>query len=407
MGQYDLPRSEKRSYTEVALEEARAKARKDREEAAYRANYKGPIATQGESHSPLGDKLTQALEWLGLSSSGAYDFGQKIDKAASTLTPYGPMKQVNEGDFAGAAESLVGGPEMAMAMGPAKQFGRDALAEAKSGIKAYHGSPHSFDQFDISKIGTGEGAQAYGHGLYFAENEGVAKSYRDALSGPKLQFADSVEPEVRAAVEDMYAEAHKAGSTHDFLKAHNRDWNALNEGVDDKIKRGIADGSISLPPDGHMYEVNINADPEHFLDYDKPLSEQPHVLPALNEAGYGVPKSADLSYLEKMAAENGPDSWYALQLNAMKPQLGKAGGEFAPKDAATTEALKQAGIPGIKYLDAGSRAAAEGSRNYVVFDPKIIDIVKKYGIAAAVGAGLVSPMMAEQMRRQGVVEEQS
>jgi len=34
----------------------------------------------------------------------------------------------------------------------------------------------------LSKIGTGEGAQAYGHGLYFAENEGVARSYRDALT---------------------------------------------------------------------------------------------------------------------------------------------------------------------------------------------------------------------------------
>ena len=43
------------------------------------------------------------------------------------------------------------------------------------GIKAYHGSPHDFDRFDLSKIGTGEGAQAYGHGLYFAENEGVAE----------------------------------------------------------------------------------------------------------------------------------------------------------------------------------------------------------------------------------------
>ena len=41
----------------------------------------------------------------------------------------------------------------------------------------YHGSPHKFDKFDMSKIGTGEGAQAYGHGLYFAESPEVAKSY--------------------------------------------------------------------------------------------------------------------------------------------------------------------------------------------------------------------------------------
>jgi hypothetical protein len=53
------------------------------------------------------------------------------------------------------------------------------------GIRAYHGSPHDFDRFDLNKIGTGEGAQAYGHGLYFAENEGVARSYRDALGNER------------------------------------------------------------------------------------------------------------------------------------------------------------------------------------------------------------------------------
>jgi ADP-Ribosyltransferase in polyvalent proteins len=50
-------------------------------------------------------------------------------------------------------------------------------------IKAYHGSPHDFERFDLSKIGTGEGAQAYGHGLYFAENPKVAEEYRRALAG--------------------------------------------------------------------------------------------------------------------------------------------------------------------------------------------------------------------------------
>jgi hypothetical protein len=49
------------------------------------------------------------------------------------------------------------------------------VAGNSQGIRAYHGSPHDFDRFDLNKIGTGEGAQAYGHGLYFAENEGVAR----------------------------------------------------------------------------------------------------------------------------------------------------------------------------------------------------------------------------------------
>ena len=53
--------------------------------------------------------------------------------------------------------------------------------EQPKGITAYHGSPHDFDKFSLDAIGTGEGAQAYGHGLYFADSEGVARSYRDAL----------------------------------------------------------------------------------------------------------------------------------------------------------------------------------------------------------------------------------
>src|SRR5690242_14077369 len=47
----------------------------------------------------------------------------------------------------------------------------------------FHGSPHKFEKFALEKIGTGEGAQAYGHGLYFAENKNVADQYRAALSG--------------------------------------------------------------------------------------------------------------------------------------------------------------------------------------------------------------------------------
>jgi hypothetical protein len=45
-------------------------------------------------------------------------------------------------------------------------------------MKAFHGSPHDFDKFSMDAIGTGEGAQAYGHGLYFAESEDVARGYR-------------------------------------------------------------------------------------------------------------------------------------------------------------------------------------------------------------------------------------
>jgi hypothetical protein len=47
-----------------------------------------------------------------------------------------------------------------------------------------------------------------------------------------------------------------------------------------------------------------------------------------------------------------------------------------------SQKLLGSGIPGIKYLDQGSRAAGEGSRNYVVFNPDIIEILRKYGVLA-------------------------
>ena len=50
---------------------------------------------------------------------------------------------------------------------------------------AWHGSPHDFDTFDLGAIGTGEGNQAHGWGLYFAKDKKVSKQYKDVLS--KLQ----------------------------------------------------------------------------------------------------------------------------------------------------------------------------------------------------------------------------
>lgn len=47
---------------------------------------------------------------------------------------------------------------------------------------AYHGSPHKFDEFSLDAIGTGEGNQAHGWGLYFAGNKNVSEEYREKLT---------------------------------------------------------------------------------------------------------------------------------------------------------------------------------------------------------------------------------
>ena len=64
----------------------------------------------------------------------------------------------------------------------------------------------------------------------------------------------------------------------------------------------------------------------------------------------------------------------------------------------SAEKLKDAGIKGIQYLDQGSRAAGEGTRNFVIFDDKIIEIAKKYGISLPVAASLYKWQQSQQQK---------
>ena len=281
------------------------------------------------------------------------------------------------------------------------------------GITAYHGSPHDFDRFSMDKIGTGEGAQAYGHGLYFAEKEGVAKQYRDALAPPpKRMIDDTGNPTLNNVLGITGGDVARARQTlaNDVADGQKRGRPAVvsrAQSALDRLEELDRSGKFPSPEKspGHMYEVRINADPEHFLDWDKPLSQQSEkVRDALAAKGMGSdPGRPELFnihsdegnvlqthqpieqaqryldanpgfYTSKMAAEGA--------LSAQEIVKRAMGGRTVDPVAASN-ALRDAGIPGIRYLDQGSRTAGEGSRNYVVFNDKIIDIVKKYGIAAA------------------------
>ena len=74
---------------------------------------------------------------------------------------------------------------------------------------AWHGSPHDFDEFDLGAIGTGEGNQAHGWGLYFAKKKSVSRNYQKELSkrlgttNPKL-FKVEIPDEKTMLDEDKY-----------------------------------------------------------------------------------------------------------------------------------------------------------------------------------------------------------
>ena len=186
-------------------------------------------------------------------------------------------------------------------MGASKLFteGVEALFKSLSGgdevadaIRAYHGSPYDFEKFDLSKIGTGEGAQAYGHGLYFADSEGVARSYRDAVSkqrNPTASINDLIHQMVRNSPESRNIENVKFYMKQDpVLNDYTnspeivRDIHAALTGQD--VGGSVSEDAIGAysrltdkfgrNPKGKMYEVDINANPEHLLDWDKPFVKQ-------------------------------------------------------------------------------------------------------------------------------------
>lgn len=63
---------------------------------------------------------------------------------------------------------------------------------SKSQVEAYHGAPHEFDKFSTSKIGTGEGNQAFGWGLYFSTLKNIAQYYANALAAPSRLVLDGM-----------------------------------------------------------------------------------------------------------------------------------------------------------------------------------------------------------------------
>ena len=237
-------------------------------------------------------------------------------------------------------------------------------------IRAYHGSPHSFDKFDMSKIGTGEGAQAYGHGLYFAGDESVARHYRDSLS--PVMAAGKQLPEDLSIALGSYG--NNVGELLKFRREQLDRW--VNSGVPDtnkiipSLKRDIRElerlEKKPIQSAGSMYEVNIHADPAKFLDWDKPIVEQ----------GAEVRRAANA--LLDPGWNKG--DWTPRGESLVGPHRGL-------EAERRTQIFKDAGIPGIKYLDGGSRAAGDGSRNYVAFDDKMIEILRKYGLLPVAAGG--------------------
>lgn len=249
-------------------------------------------------------------------------------------------------------------------------------------IPAWHGSPHDFDEFKLDKIGSGEGAQAYGHGLYFAENPSVATAYQKGLSpiivgGKEINEASPVGQYLRmktlgeldsriARQEETIAELEKTRLRSDIVENPN-----TAKMVDDMLTNHRANLAIMKEADvmdiqsqGRLYRTEIDVEPEDLLDWDLPLSQQGEKVQA---------------NIKKMVDETlTPGAWEKVKDRRAGEFYDTvlSGGHNAGR-AESTDRLKKYGIPGIRYLDQGSRGAGVGTSNYVIFDDSLVKVLGK------------------------------
>ena len=305
---------------------------------------------------------------------------------------------------------------------------RVPFEKPKAGFKAYHASPYRFTAFDNEKIGRGEGAQAYGEGSYLTETTDSARPFRRNINRDRLesindrlseiskelpkyeiagmyrQFNDPKGFELAGEydrlidersglsdfnitigdrdINDVYSDLTGAKATDlDYQKAEiieqimidgdtlgvvqrQEEYDAYPEGVYKWFKETI---QPNFDAPGALYEVTIKADKSELLDWNKSVADQP---PAIRDAllAKGIKETT-----------SGQNAYYQLAKDAKGPDAQKK----------ATEAAEALGIKGIQYEDPHAKA---GAKNFVIFDPRTLDIATRYGITLPM-AGL---MLANQ-----------
>jgi hypothetical protein len=249
--------------------------------------------------------------------------------------------------------------EEGIGYGPKTEQLAKQMAEAYNpiGMTTWHGSPHVFQKFDLSKLGTGEGAQAYGSGMYVAENPSVAKGYQNTLAYKAFDLqpeAQKLGLELPAGTRGEFMRQVQANKPPEVLARQLQNANiAARDLPQDKLTELFR--SYQEKGGGNLYKVDVpDTHIRRMLDWDAPIKEQPIVV-------------------RKLAKSLG------LDMNDLGGDLlAKVG-----KDEAGRKIMQDAGIRGVKYLDQFSRQPGTASMTPLQMNTRI-DILKK-DIASGLG----------------------
>jgi hypothetical protein len=334
---------------------------------------------------------------IGLATAGAANIDPRLAMPVSIM-----------GGMASGA-SFERGLENAMA-GKAHpvRTARRALGNAMGQVDVWHGSPHSFDRFSMDKIGTGEGAQAFGHGLYFTDVKDIAKYYADSLGHSRRFDGDTAH---LYAAQDMVKNSYSLDETVEALKSA-----YPTTATQDLMAAAYEAHGITGK---YIYKATLHKgkDPSEYvyLDWDKPIPKD------ISDKMIAAYKSGDLNLREDLGTRNFVDGLTGLSKDAFHKKLQDRGfvvkggrvfnpsGKELPKeileaqreqwgasmvyrdaghfyrdlahmlgsDREASMVLKRAGIDGIRYPQGSLSGGSGQGKNYVVFDENAITIEER------------------------------
>ena len=274
----------------------------------------------------------------------------------------------------------------------AKRTGRGVIRDIESGrmargieapnlrnqrgqVDVWHGSPHSFEKFESDKIGSGEGAQAFGHGIYFTDQDSIAKYYANRLSSfvnVKVDgefvwnldwLEDNTPPELALRAIAFEKGIDSGLKSIDRLAKQDDDYKKAGEWVRKNRDR------ISVEGNRNLYKVTLHKgkDPSEYswLDWEEPVKNE-LLNKIVSQWDKEFPESQSTSRIKERMSKNLPIRDEGRNIyHGISEDLG------SDKDASMF--LLRAGIDGIRY-PAGTLSGGGKGTNYVVFDPEAITI---------------------------------
>jgi len=185
--------------------------------------------------------------------------------------------------------------------------------------EAWHGSASNFDSFDAEHVGEGEGAQAFGWGLYFTDNEQIARWYAHKLTngGPYVLINGDLYEKTNegwqgpdgnlSEIKDwLAAEAISyGGTTKEAIAAIDRSLSGeaslpyLRDATQEDLaaaKKALETGAFEWTGGRNLYKVAINKGKDDvWLDWDESMAAQsPEAKKVITAMGYYIPEQDEL-----------------------------------------------------------------------------------------------------------------